>query len=119
MVKRALTFAREEGVTPIGDKCYRSRKGDMFMTSTIGIKLDEQTKERLKRLGAVRSRSPHWLMCLAIRQYLDREEKYEREKREDMERWERFELTGRSVSHDSAAAWLTNLAEGKDATCPA
>jgi predicted transcriptional regulator len=89
------------------------------MTTTIGIKLDAETKERLKRLGATRSRSPHWLMCLAIRQYLDREEHYEREKREDMERWARFQLTGHAASHETAAAWLAKLADGEDAPCPA
>ena len=89
------------------------------MTTTIGIKLDDQTKERLKRLGATRSRSPHWLMRFAIQQYLDREENYEREKREDMERWERFQLTGHAVSQDTAAAWLTTLAEGEHSPCPA
>jgi predicted transcriptional regulator len=88
------------------------------MTTTIGIKLDEQIKERLKRLGAARSRSPHWLMCLAIRQYLDREESYECEKREDMDRWERFQLTGHAISQEDAAAWLAKLAEGEDAPCP-
>jgi predicted transcriptional regulator len=88
------------------------------MTSTIGIKLDEHTKERLKQLGATRSRTPHWLMRDAIQQYLDREEHYEREKREDMERWERFQLTGRAISHDTAAAWLTELADGRDSPCP-
>lgn len=89
------------------------------MTTTVGIKLDEQTKERLKRLGAARSRSPHWLMCLAIRHYLDREENYEREKREDMERWERFQLAGHAVAHETAAAWLAKLAKGEDSPCPA
>jgi predicted transcriptional regulator len=58
-------------------------------------------------------------MCLAIRQYLDREENYEREKREDMERWERFQFTGRAVSQETAAAWLAKLADGEDAPCPA
>ena len=89
------------------------------MTTTIGIKLDEHTKERLKQLGEARSRSPHWLMRFAIQQFLDREENYEREKREDMERWERFQLTGQAVSHDTAAAWLTKLAEDEDGPCPA
>ena len=88
------------------------------MTSTIGIKLDEHTKERLKQLGTTRSRTPHWLMRDAIQQYLNREEQYEREKREDMERWERFQLTGDAISHDEAAAWLRKLADGQDAPCP-
>ncbi len=32
------------------------------MTGTQGIKIDEQTRDRLKRLGERRERSPHWLM---------------------------------------------------------
>ncbi len=88
------------------------------MASTIGIKLDDNTKERLKHLGAARSRTPHWLMRDAIQQYLDREENYEREKREDMKRWERFQLTGHAISHDAAASWLSKLADGEDSPCP-
>lgn len=88
------------------------------MTSTIGIKLDEHTKERLKQLGAARARTPHWLMRDAIQQYLDREETYEQEKRDDRQRWERFQLTGHAVPHDTAAAWLAKLADGEDAPCP-
>lgn len=87
------------------------------MAST-GIKLDDHPKERLKLLGEARSRTPHWLMREAIHQYLDREEAYERERREDAERWERYELTGHAVSHQSAADWLTALANGQDRPCP-
>ena len=42
-----------------------------------GVKLDENTKQRLYTLGAVCERSPHWLMKTAILDYLDREEAYE------------------------------------------
>lgn len=85
---------------------------------TIGIKLDDETRQRLKRLGETRSRSPHWLMRFAIQQFLDREEQYEREKREDTERWERFHMSGHAVPQTSAAAWLAKLADGKDGPCP-
>ncbi|MGR9014839.1 MAG: CopG family ribbon-helix-helix protein [Gammaproteobacteria bacterium] len=37
------------------------------------VKLDDSTVERLKALGEIRRRSPHWLMKEAIRQFLDRE----------------------------------------------
>ncbi len=57
-------------------------------------------------------------MCLAIRQFLDGEDNHEREKREDMERWQRYRLTGNPVPQDAAAAWLTKLADGEDAPCP-
>ena len=67
------------------------------MTTTQGIKLDPNTITRLKALGGVRDRSPHWLMKTAILEYLEREEAYERIKREDMERWEEYQLTGEHV----------------------
>jgi predicted transcriptional regulator len=57
-------------------------------------------------------------MCRAIETYLDCEEKYEQEKREDMERWEQYQLTGIAVSHEKAAEWLENLAQGKVSDCP-
>lgn len=52
-------------------------------------------------------------MRKAIETYLDSEEIYEREKREDMERWERYQLTGEAIPHEKAAAWIENLARGK------
>ncbi len=88
------------------------------MPATQGIKLDDETARRLKALGALRQRSPHWLMRVAIQDYLDREEKTEREKREDMERWERFQLTGHAIPHKQVAKWLTALAAGKSEPPP-
>lgn len=99
-------------------KCYLVLKGDEIMSKTKGVKLDESTRQRLEALARIRDRSPHWLMCRAIETYLDREEKYEQEKREDMERWERYQLTGEAVSHEKAAEWLENLAQGKVSACP-
>jgi predicted transcriptional regulator len=88
------------------------------MSATLGIKLDDETRARLKALGALRDRSPHWLMRTAILEYLDREEAYEREKREDRERWEQYQLTGDAVPHDVVRQWLTDIANGENTPCP-
>lgn len=88
------------------------------MATTRGIKLDEQTSARLKALAEQRDRSPHWLMKTAIMEYLDREEAYERKKREDRERWERYQLTGEAVAHEQVATWLQSIAEGRAMPCP-
>ena len=88
------------------------------MSVAQGIKLDTETRARLKALGELRDRSPHWLMRTAIIEYLDREEAYEREKREDLERWERYQLTGEAISHETVRQWLAAVAEGKDEPCP-
>ena len=82
------------------------------MTSTtIGIKLDEDTRERLKHLSLLKERSPHWLMKAAIREYLDREEARERERHEDQARWKRYVQTGAFIDNDSMMSWLDGLAE--------
>jgi predicted transcriptional regulator len=88
------------------------------MANTQGIKLGDETRTRLKELGKLKQRSPHWLMKTAIEQFLDQEERYEREKREDMARWEEYQMTGRAVHHSEAAKWLSDLADGKSAPCP-
>ncbi|MEI8186278.1 MAG: ribbon-helix-helix domain-containing protein [Chlorobiaceae bacterium] len=71
------------------------------MSPTKGVKLYDTTQQRLAALARIRDRSSHWLMCRAIESFLDREEHYEREKREDMERWERYQLTGVAISHEA------------------
>ncbi len=85
----------------------------MATTTSRGIKLDEKTQERLKSLSQKRDRSPHYLMKVAIESFLDREETYEREKQEDQERWERYELTGEAVAQQKTVAWLESLVRGQ------
>ena len=79
------------------------------MASTIGIKLDEETRSRLKELARQKDRSGHWIMKRAIHEYLVREEKYEQEKREDRERWEQYLDTNEYIDHDSMKRTLSNL----------
>lgn len=86
--------------------------------TTQGVKLDEATRARLKNLGQLKKRSPHFLMKEAIIAYLEREENYEREKQEDAQRWEQYQLTGHTISHDAVIEWLENLGQGKAAECP-
>jgi predicted transcriptional regulator len=45
------------------------------MTTTVGVKLDDETRDRLKNLGEVKQRSVHWLMREAIQDYIEKEEK--------------------------------------------
>jgi predicted transcriptional regulator len=82
------------------------------MVTTTGIKIDEETKARLKRLGKLKDRTPHWLMKQAIMEFLDREESYEKEKHEDQERWRHFVETGRYVSNDNMATKFETLTRG-------
>ena len=84
----------------------------------IGVKLDELTRERLRDLAEAKSRTPHWLVKEAISEYLIREERRERERIEDQERWERYVLTDEAVPHERVQRWLGVLADGADEKCP-
>lgn len=79
------------------------------MSSSLALKLDEETRRRLQALGQLRDRSPHWLMKKAVLEYLEREESYEQEKQEDLARWEQYRLAGRGVPHASVREWLDSF----------
>jgi predicted transcriptional regulator len=100
--------------------CNDCNQGGVFMgrSTTMGVKLDETTRERLKQLGEAKQRTPHWIMRKAIVTYLDQEEQWEREKKEDLDRWERYQATGRHVSHEAVEAWLETWGSDEEEECP-
>ena len=87
-------------------------------STTIGVKLDETIRERLRNLAEAKNRTPHWVVKEAISEYLTREEQRERERSEDQIRWERYALTGEAVPHERVQEWLGALADGRDEKCP-
>jgi predicted transcriptional regulator len=86
--------------------------------SPTTIKLDADTKERMKRLAEARHRTPHWLILDAIRQYVDREEKREAFRQDGIRAWDEYQATGLHVTQDEADAWLGKLEAGQDAEPP-
>ena len=84
-------------------------------TTTVGVELDDETRARLENLGQAKQRSTHWLVKEAVARYLEVEERYERERTEDLARWERYAETGRAVPHETVTAWLDELAAEADA----
>ena len=88
------------------------------MSTSQGIKLDDNVRQRLKALAEKRSRSPHWIMRTAIEDYLKREEQYEAEKAEDTARWEHYLLTGEVVDGKKMEKLLQDLADSKTVEWP-
>lgn len=83
------------------------------------IKIDQETKDRYKRLAEERKRTPHWMMKEAIMSYLDREEKREAFHQEAKNSWEEYQATGLHLTFEEVDEWLTQLAEGNDIDPPA
>lgn len=84
----------------------------------VAIKIDDQTKARVKRLAEARHRTSHWLMREAIHQYLDREEKREAFRQDTQKAWDEFRMTGHHVTAAEADHWLSQLEDGNDVEPP-
>lgn len=93
----------------------------MSMTALCSttLKVDQEIKERVKRLADARHRTPHRLMLDAISEYVEREEKREAFRQDGIRAWEEYQATGLHVTHDEADAWLAKLEVGQDAEPPA
>lgn len=72
----------------------------------IAVKLDPETKERLKKLAELKKRSPHWLMKEALKEYVEKEERAEKLRQETLERWDTYKASGKHVSNEAVIAWL-------------
>lgn len=84
----------------------------------VSIKIDADTKARVKRLADARHRSSHWVMREAITQYVNREEKREAFRQETLKAWEDYRSTGLHLTADEADAWLAQLEQGNDVEPP-
>lgn len=70
------------------------------------VKIDEALKLRIQRLAELRDRSPHWIMCEAIAEYVAREEGRESFKQEAMASWKAYQETGRHLTGNEVRTWL-------------
>jgi len=84
----------------------------------VAVKIDDQLKERLKRLAEARQRSPHWLMREAIVQYVTREEQRESARQDALRAWAEYQSSGLHVTAEEADAWLARLEAGEDVEPP-
>lgn len=82
------------------------------------IKIDVDTKERIKRLAETRHRTSHWMILEAIRQYVDREEKRESFRQDAIDAWQEHQETGLHVTGDEVIAWLDTWGEENEKAAP-
>ena len=84
----------------------------------IAVKLDQDTRDRLKRLADAKDRSTHWMLREAVAQFVEREEKREAFRQDTLKAWEEYRTTGLHVTAVEADAWLAQLESGKDSEPP-
>ncbi|MBI4745406.1 MAG: ribbon-helix-helix protein, CopG family [Deltaproteobacteria bacterium] len=89
-----------------------------IQTKPVGVKLDNDLRERLKKLGTTKRRSPHWIMREAIREYVEREEAAEKLLQETIERWKAYQKDGKQISNEAMIAWLDTWGSDKETGRP-
>jgi predicted transcriptional regulator len=87
-------------------------------TRPIAIKIDNDTRERIKRLAEARHRTSHWMMREAIRQYVEREEKREAFRKDALDAWQEYRETGLHVTGDEVMVWLETWGEENETAAP-
>lgn len=87
-------------------------------TRPVAIKLDQDTRERVKRLAEARQRTPHWLMREAISQYVAREEKREAFRQDAINAWNEYQQNGLHATGDEVVAWLDTWGEENEKAAP-
>lgn len=90
----------------------------MNATRPVAIKLDQDTRDRLKRLADAKGRSTHWMLCQAVSQFLMREEAREAFHAVGLQAWNQYQITGLHVTHEGADAWLARLHAGEEEAVP-
>ena len=88
------------------------------VTRPVAIKLDEDTRARIKRLAETRQRSSHWLMREAIAQYVEREERREALRQDALLAWRDYQVTGLHVPAAAADEWLARLERADEVAPP-
>lgn len=88
-------------------------------TRPVAIKIDDDMRERVKRLAQARHRTAHWLMREAITQYVEREEKREAFRQDTLKAWEEYRATGLHASAEEVEAWLASWGTDEERPAPA
>ena len=84
----------------------------------VSVKLNDETRERVRKLAAARQRAPHYLLREAIEQYLEREEARESFKQEALAAWQEFQETGLHLTGAEVEAWLRGWGAEDEAAAP-
>ncbi|CAI1964560.1 Uncharacterised protein [Serratia entomophila] len=86
---------------------------------TTTLRIEQHIKERLKTLAEDRHSSTHALMLEAIAEYVDREEKRCRYRKEALAAWNEYQENGEHITADETVTWLASWGTENEQDAPA
>ena len=84
----------------------------------LGVRLDEQLENRLNALAKKSQRSKSFIAKEALVRYIEAEELKQRENELTVARWEEYQETGETISHESMVEWLETWGTDQEKPCP-
>lgn len=81
--------------------------------STTTVRLPEALKSRIARVAEARGLTPHGFILEAIEAQTEQAEADAELHRVALQRWRRFESSGKAIPLEEARAYILALAEGK------
>ena len=82
------------------------------------VKIADDLKDRVQQLARIKKRSAHWIMCEAIRDYVEREEAKENFRQEALASWAEYQETGRHLTEQETHHWLKTWGTDDEAEAP-
>lgn len=70
------------------------------------LKLNSELKLKIQHVADLKQRSAHWIMCEAIRIYVEQEQAREAFKQEAIGSWTHYQETGLHLSAEETQEWL-------------
>lgn len=88
------------------------------MATPTSVKLDEALKNRVQHLADAQQRSAHWIMKEAISQYVEQEEKKAAFRKEALEAWDEYQMTGAHLTANEVEDWLSSWGSDDEMMMP-
>ena len=84
----------------------------------ISLKLADELKTRVQHIAHLHNRSSQWVMCEAIRKYIEREEAQESFKQEALLSWTQFQETRQHLTGKEVQNWLSTWGNDNEMEMP-
>ena len=88
------------------------------MGNAVAVKIEDDTKKRLRRLAKTKKRTQHYLMKEAIDQYIEKEEKQEELRRSALEAYQDYQETGLHLTGNEVINWLQTWGNDAETEAP-
>ena len=84
---------------------------------TVSLKLDEATHQKVVTIAALKDKTPHWIMCNAVKRYVEHEEKLQEFRQAALQAHQQIQ-EGHFISDELVDEWLASWGTENEQDAP-